>query len=109
MVSRAVNSSPPSPPLPPSPIKIVHSLRDHPPYYDDFKSPPPHLFAPASPINIAIMIKHYTQFFLPPVSLGKPYREAIHSPLSQTNSPRLHRHTNEHLLDCTFSKSLTSN
>ena len=40
---------------------------------------------------------------------GKPLHQAIHLFPGQTNSPRLHGHTNQHLLNCTFSKCLTNN
>ena len=40
---------------------------------------------------------------------GKPFCQAIHLSLGQTKSPCLHQHTNKHLLNCTFSKSVNNN
>ena len=69
--------------------------------YDDFKTSfLLLLFVPTSLLK---------GFLLPPVPPGKPLHQAIHLMLPiQTNSPDLHQHTNKHLLNCIFSKSLTN-
>ena len=77
-----------------------------PPSYDHFKT-----FTLSPPLCSSKFYKYNCEkaaysFLLAP---GKPLHQTIHLSPSQTNSLRLHGHTNQHLLNCTFSKSLTNN
>ena len=91
-------------------IKIDPPFASFSPPYDDFK------ISPYLPLCSSNLHKYnydkapYKIFQLPPVFPGKLLQQVVILKYpDQTNSPFLHWHTKEHLLNCILLKSLTNN